>query len=356
MKIVFIGSTISSYRGNVQSSIYRALLTQLGKIGHSVYFLEYETKANKQYREFSKADYYSLYFFKSLPELKLKNTVLIETADLVIIGSKTPEGSRIIDWVMKTALGLKCFYDLEASKTLGFLENGNNTFIRADQVVKFDLILSTSGGRMLRAFQEKYKARYVCPLYGSVDQELYYPQVKTKEGSLGYIGPFSEDREPSLKEHMFDVAVRLKDHQFGITGIGYTGGNNWPRNIQYIDYLAPDGHRNFYSGYKYALHVTRRNLVTSGYSPGIRLFEAAACGVPIISDYWEGMEEFFEPGKEILLSESTGDTINIILTTPDEVLKEITDRALKKVTQQHSSSRRAIELLSYYLEVKNRKG
>ena len=104
---------------------------------------------------------------------------------------------------------------------------------------------------------------------------------------------------------MLQPALDWRDGRFCVAGSLYPDHLVWPANVERIDHLPPSTHRSFYNSQFWTLNVTRADMVRAGYSPSVRLFEAAACGTPIISDAWPGLAEIFEPGAEILIARSS---------------------------------------------------
>ena len=132
--------------------------------------------------------------------------------------------------------------------------------------------------------------------------------------------------------------------RFVVAGPQYPKDITWPKNVDRIEHLGPTDHRLFYSQQRFTLNLTRAAMIKAGYSPSVRLFEAAACGVPIISDRWPGIETFFVPGKEILLAKGAEEVIGILNEYSEEESAEIGRRARERVLLAHTGSHRAREL------------
>lgn len=186
--------------------------------------------------------------------------------------------------------------------------------------------------------------------YCSFDPALYFPEEQPVKWDLGYLGTYSDDRQPPLKKLMLDAAETWSDGKFVVAGPQYPTSIQWPQNVERIEHLPPSEHRKFYNSQRFTLNITRADMIKAGWSPSVRLFEAAACGTPIISDYWEGMDSIFEIGKELLLSASPEDTLQCLQNIPDEERKAIGERARKKVLANHTAAHRATELETYYNE------
>ncbi len=353
MKIVFIGLTVSSSWGNGHATTYRGLLKELGSMGHEVYFLEHDKPWYRNNRDLGQPQEYKLQFYSSLEELKTKFEPLVQAANLVVVGSYVPQGVEVSEWVLETAGGVTAFYDIDTPVTLDKLDRGDEEYISKALIPEFHLYLSFSGGEVLQLLEKKYRAKKAKALYCSVDPGIYYPMDLEKEYSLGYLGTYSDDRQPTVQNFLIRPANLLRDEKFAVAGPGYPSETHWPENVTRIEHLPPDLHRDFYNRQKFTLNVTRQAMIKLGFSPSVRLFEAAACGVPIISDYWKGLTDLFEEGKEIFIARSTEDMLFILKNTSEEQRVQVGEAARKKIMNSHTASRRALELITYYQELRH---
>lgn len=353
MKIVFIGLTISSSWGNGHATTYRGLLKELGMMGHDLYFLEHDKPWYRNNRDLGMPKEYKLEFYQSVEELKSSYEALVQSAHLVIVGSYVPQGVEVSQWALETANGVTAFYDIDTPVTLDKLDKGDEEYISKKLIPEFDLYLSFSGGEVLQLLEKKYRAKKAKALYCSVDPGIYYPMDLEKEYSLGYLGTYSDDRQPTVQNFLIRPANLMRNEKFVVAGPGYPDDVPWPENVLRIEHLPPDLHREFYNQQKFTLNVTRQAMIKLGFSPSVRLFEAAACGVPIISDYWKGLTDLFEEGKEILIARSTEDMVSLLKNTSEEERIKIGEAARKKIMNSHTAAHRALELITYYQEIKH---
>jgi spore maturation protein CgeB len=293
--------------------------------------------------------------YTSLAELKNKFAQRVRDADLVVVGSYVPEGIALGKWVTSIARGATAFYDLDTPVTLAKLARGESDYISRHLVCRYDLYLSFTGGPTLRRVQREFGARSARPLYCSVDPLLYFPQKSEPRWDLGYMGTYSADRQPGVDEFVLQAARHWSKARMVVAGPQYPDHICWPENVERIPHLAPGDHRGFYARQRFTLNVTRAEMRVAGYSPSVRLFEAAACGTPIISDTWRGLKEFFVPGREILTARSTNDILEYLRDIPEAERKEIGMNARRRVLQQHTAMHRAAELDRYVFEVRGRK-
>jgi spore maturation protein CgeB len=255
------------------------------------------------------------------------------------------------EWVIAAARGIKAFYDIDTPITLSRIECGNAEYISADLIPLFNMYLSFTGGPMLKRLEQQYKSPMARSLYCSVDPDFYFPCECAKKWDIGYLGTYSEDRQPFLDRLMLEPARRWSDGNFTVAGPLYPDSIAWPDNVERIEYLPHSEHRTFYSSMKFTLNITRADMVRAGYSPSVRLFEAAACSTPIISDYWDGLETFFNPGTEILVSYSAEDTLRYLYETTEEERRAIGERARARILAGHTAAHRALELEGYVNEL-----
>jgi spore maturation protein CgeB len=346
LSFVFLGLSITSSWGNGHATTYRALLRELDRRGHSLRFLERNLDFYAQNRDLPQPHYAPTQLYDSVTELRDRYSRTIREADVVIVGSYVPDGIEVCDWVLETAPNLKLFYDIDTPITVRKLEEGGSEYVEARQLAKFDMYLSFTGGPTLGRIARQFGLRAAKPLYCSVDPELYYPESKPERWHLGYLGTYSADRQPALQELLLKPAAAMPKAPFVVAGPQYPSGLQFPPNVERIQHLAPAEHRAFYNSQRYTLNITRADMVAAGYSPSVRLFEAAACGTPIISDAWSGLETFFEPEREIILARDEHD-VRARLAERDDARREIGRRARRRILAEHTAAHRAETLESY---------
>jgi spore maturation protein CgeB len=220
-------------------------------------------------------------------------------------------------------------------------------YIGSDGLGDYDLVLSYTGGAALTALRERLGARRVAPLYGSVDPVVHrrVPPVDRYRCDLSYLGTYAADRQEALARMLVEPARRLAARRFLVAGAQYPADFPWADNIYFVRHLPPSEHPAFYSSSRLTLNVTRAPMAEMGFCPSGRLFEAAACGVPLASDAWAGLEEFFAPGSEILLIRTPDDAIRAI-EADDAELSRVAHAARDRVLTDHSAERRAGQLLA----------
>jgi spore maturation protein CgeB len=351
-RIAILGLSITSSWGNGHATTYRGLVRALAERGHDVLFLERDVPWYASARDLAHPPFCRLGLYGNLDELRDRYAEAVRTAELVIVGSYVPEGVAVAEWALATARGVTAFYDIDTPVTLAKLERGDAEYLSPGLIPRFDAYLSFSGGPILRRIEREYGARMARPLYCSFDETLYGPEEQELRWDLGYLGTYSADRQPPLDRLLLETARRWPGGEFVVAGPQYPETLTWPANVQRIQHLPPGEHREFYNRQRFTLNVTRADMIRAGYSPSVRLFEAAACGVPIISDFWDGLETFFVPGREILISGSAKETLSYLRDLPEEERRAIGERARRRVLEAHTAARRAEELEGYLREIR----
>ena len=346
MNIAIVGLSITSSWGNGHATTYRALAGALHARGHHVRFFERDVEWYAHNRDLPESPHWQTTLYDSIATLH-RFSREIQDADVVIVGSYVPEGDAVIDWIMGTARGVRAFYDIDTPVTLQRLENGTCEYLRADQMGLFDVYLSFAGGRVLEQLEAGYGVRLARPLYCGVDPSRYQPNGGPARWHLGYLGTYSPDRQSALNVRLLEPARRWASGRFVVAGPQFPPETDWPANVEHISHLPPSDHPTFYCAQRFTLNVTRGAMVDAGFSPSVRLFEAAACGTPIITDPWTGLDSFFEPGREILVSQSSDQTLAYVRDLSDADRRAIAARARARVLAEHTAHHRASEFEQY---------
>jgi spore maturation protein CgeB len=348
LRFVVLGLSVTSSWGNGHATTYRGLLRELAAMGHDVLFLERDVPWYADNRDLPHPSFCRLSLYQSLGELKEKHREAVRDADVVIVGSYVPEGVAVGEWVTATARGVTAFYDIDTPVTLAKLAAGDHEYLAPHLVSRYQMYLSFTGGPTLERLESVYGSPSALPLYCSFDPGLYFPEPAAgPRWDFGYMGTWSADRQPVLDRLLVQSAQRWAGGRFVVAGPQYPDGITWPANVERIQHLPPDRHRSFYCSQRFTLNVTRAAMVAAGYSPSVRLFEAAACATPIISDRWDGLETVFHIGTEILVADSPRAVLEQLIDMPEEERQAIGQGARRRVLGAHTAAHRARELVSY---------
>ncbi len=351
LKFVILGLSLTSSWGNGHATTYRGLVRELSSRGHEVLFLERDVEWYASNRDLPNPAFGRLALYSTLKELKERFATAVRRADVVVVGSYVQEGALIGEWVTRVAQGVTAFYDIDTPVTIARLERGDLDYLSRSLVPRYHLYLSFTGGPILDHIQSRFGSPMARPLYCSVDTKLYAPEEREKRWDLGYMGTYSEDRQPALDELLLEPARNWSGGRFVVAGPQYPKWIRWPRNVRRFTHLSPAKHRAFYNSQKFTLNVTRADMVEAGYSPSVRLFEAAACGTPIISDWWQGLDTFFEPNREILIAHSSEESLYYLLNMTEAERIALGSRARGRVLGAHTAKHRALELESYVFDL-----
>jgi spore maturation protein CgeB len=249
------------------------------------------------------------------------------------------------DVILGSRARVKAFYDLDTPVTLDALNAGETvSYIPPQGLGDFDLVLSYTGGRALDELQNQLGARRVAPLYGHVDPAVHHPvdPVDSYRCDLSYLGTYADDRQTALEQLFIEPARRLPDRSFLIGGAKYPTDFPWAANIRFVRHMPPPQHPAFFSSSRLTLNVTRKAMAAYGCCPSGRLFEAAACGCPVLSDTWDGLDAFYTPGEEILIASNSEDAV-AAMELSDSEIRRIALAARQRTLAEHTSEKRAID-------------
>ena len=350
MNIVIFGLSISSAWGNGHATLLRGLFRALHELGHKICFFERDTPYYATYRDAVSLPFVDLHLYSEWADVVPIAERALRGADVGMVTSYCPDAIAASDLIFHSGVSRRAFYDMDTPVTLSRLDREESVpYIPKDGFSAFDLVLSYTGGGALDQLRNRLGARCVSTLYGWVDSRVYFPvePVSKFEADLSYLGTYSPDRQAALESFLLAPARRLSSQKFIVAGAMYPNPQAWPENVRHLEHVPPGDHCAFYSSSPLTLNVTRGSMAAMGYCPSGRLFEAAACGTAVLSDWWTGLDTFFEPGDEILIATSGVDAESAILTDRS-VLKQIGARARERALECHTAeirARRLIDLL-----------
>ena len=351
LSIVILGLSITSSWGNGHATTWRALVRELVAAGHDVLFLERDVPWYAAHRDMPHPPWGRTALYGSLDALRDTHAAAVREADLVLVGSFVPDGAAVGDWVQATARGLTGTYDIDTPVTLARLAQGIWDTLRPDQIARYGLYLSFTGGPTLGRLEREFGSPRARVLYCSVDPTLYHPEPQPLRWDLGYMGTYSDDRQPGVEALLLQPAQAWAAGRFIVAGAQYPDDLAWPANVQHEAHLPPHTHRAFYNAQRFTLNITRADMKAAGWSPSVRLFEAAACGTPILSDRWPGLETLLTPGREIVLADTTADVLAALQGMDEDARRAMGARARQRILAQHTAAHRAAELVAHALDL-----
>ncbi len=346
MKIVFLGLTITSSWGNGHATTYRSLCHALADRGHEIVFVEKDVSWYRGSRDLPRPGFCRLVLYEQWQEVSRAVLDLAREAYAVVIGSYFPDAIHAADLLFHADLAPVLFYDIDTPVTVAALRaEGRAEYLEARQIPHYRAYMSFTGGPILRELEDSFGSPFATPLYCSVDPASHQRTAVDPEFrcDLSYLGTYAADRQPKLTALFCDTAEKLPQARFVLAGPMYPESISWPDNVWRFPHVPPPRHPAFYSSSRFTLNLTRADMVAAGWSPSVRLFEAAACGAAMVSDSWPGLDEFFTPGEEILLPANAEEVAAILTTLPEEQIRVIGEAARRRVLQKHTAAHRAQE-------------
>ena len=351
LDVVILGLSITSSWGNGHATTYRGLVRELAARGHRITFLERDQPWYADNRDDPEPSYCRTGLYGSLEELKDRFEPAVRRADLVLVGSYVPDGVAVGDWVTRAANGVTSFYDIDTPVTLAKLARGDYEYLAPELIPRYNAYFSFTGGPTLQRLERQFGSPMARPLYCSFDPDLYQPEEAGHRWDLGYMGTYSDDRQPTVERLLLEPARRWPEGRFAVAGPQYPKEIRWPKNVKRFNHLEPKKHARFYNQQRFTLNVTRADMIAAGWSPSVRLFEAAACATPIISDEWPGLGSFFKIGEEILTARNPGTVLQDLRDVPEPERRALGERARARVSREHTAAHRAEELEGYALSL-----
>jgi spore maturation protein CgeB len=349
LRLVVFGLTLSSSWGNGHATTYRALLKAFAARGHDITFFERDESWYADNRDLAEPDFCRLLIYNYKKDIA-RFGGLIQRADAIVIGSFVRDGVALAEKLCG-GKSVTAFYDIDTPVTMANLAKGECKYLAPEVMPDFNLYLSFTGGPFLKRIEKRYGLKHAVPLYCSVDEALYRPLAAKRRWDLSYIGTYSEDRQPALTRLLIETARQRPQMKFAVAGPQYPEGIAWPENVERLEHVPPEDHPAFYAASRFTLNVTRRDMVHAGYSPSVRLFEAGACGCPVLSDVWDGLDTLFAPGREIIICQDAGDVL-AALDLPEANRRAVANAYRRRVLAEHTGDHRARELEDYLISAR----
>ena len=347
MKLVVFGLTVSSSWGNGHATLWRGLIRALERRGHDVVFFERDAPYYSAHRDLTDLGEARLIIYPDWESVRLKALGHLLDADVAMVTSYCPDARAAADLIAEQG-HVSVFYDLDTPVTLARMAAGERVdYLPADGLSRFDLVLSYTGGKALERLRTELGAVRTAALYGHVDPERHHPEPADPRYAcdLSYLGTYAPDRQAMVEALFVAPASARPERRFVLGGSGYPQDFPWTRNIWFVQHLSPVEHAPFFSSSRLTLNVTRADMAAMGWCPSGRLFEAAACGAPIVTDVWPGLDAFFAPGEELLVVNS-GEDVLAALELSDAELMRLGRAGRERVLDEHTSDHRAGQLLA----------
>jgi spore maturation protein CgeB len=348
LNIAFFGSSLLSAYWNGAATYYRGIIRALHQLGHRVTFYEPDAYNRQDHRDMDPPDWARVVVYRA------------NGGDGVL---RALEQARHADWVMKASgvgvydqllerevLNLQssgaqvAFWDVDAPATLDRIENDPDDPF-AVLVPRYDIIFTYGGGEPVVRAYKRNGARECVPIYNALDPDTHHPVAPDPrfEADLGFLGNRLPDREARVDEFFVLSASALADRQFLI------GGNGWadkrlPVNVRDVGHVYTADHNAFNCTPLAVLNINRESMARYGFSPATRVFEAAGAASCLITDAFTGVEQFFEPDREILVAHDGGEVRDMLQSLTPERARSIGQAALRRVLAEHTYAHRAVQV------------
>ena len=355
LDLVIIGRSLNSAHGNGHTTFHRALAGALVAGGHRVLFLEAESLARAEPQDLPPIRRVEVGRYVDTADLERRFLDRVRSADAVLVAPSTSEGSDLGHWVNDIAEGTTVFLDIDAPNTLRRLESGELPHLERGLIRRYDVHLSLAGGPALRILEQTYGCGAARAFHPMVDTRALRPaRAPSARWDLGFMGSQRKEREARLEALLVEPARQDGHLTACVAGVGYPENGAWPDNVERIGHLPPAERARFLGSQRFALHVTDDEPAPGCWSPCVGLYEAAACGVPVISSPWDGMDYFFRPGAEILLAENADDVLRIVHDTDASEARMIGERARRRVLSRDTAEHRVSQLEQHLRDARTR--
>ncbi len=347
LNIAFFGSSLVSAYWNGAATYYRGIIRALYQRGHRVTFYEPDAFERQRHRDIPDPDWAEVVVYPATEKSVLHAVESAQGADLIIKAS----GVGVFDQLLEASV-LEChsgkstvaFWDVDAPATLDRLGKNPGDPFRS-LIPRYDLILTYGGGKPVCEAYLQLEAAACVPIYNALDPHTHFSVAADPrfEGDVAFLGNRLPDREKRVENFFFQPALDLPHKRFLLGGSGWQDKTMSP-NVGYVGHVYTRDHNAFNCTPKAVLNINRDSMASYGFSPPTRVFEAAGAGACIITDAWAGIEEFLEPGEQILVAENGNEVIEILDALTPKRAHEIGRAALRRVLSAHTYTHRAEEL------------
>lgn len=344
MEIAFFGSSLLSAYWNGAATYYRGMLKALSERGHRIRFYEPDAFERQSHRDIEPPGWAQVVVYPNEKEALLRQLEEARHADLIVKAS----GIGVFDQLLEAAVlelrapgKLVVFWDVDAPATLERVATSQEDPFRA-LIPQYDLVFTYGGGPPVVEAYSRLGAKRCVPIYNALDPATHYrmPRDRRFEGLLGFLGNRLPDREQRVEAFFLEAAKRRPERQFVL------GGSGWetkplPGNVRHVGHVYTRDHNAFNCTPQAVLNINRESMAKCGYSPATRVFEAAGAGACIFSDPWEGLEFFFEPGRELLVVENGEELAEQAAALTPRMARSIGEAAYGRALKQHTYRQRA---------------
>ncbi len=347
MKIAFYGSSLLSSWWNGAATYYRGLLRDLAGRGYEITFYEPDAYERQQHRDMEPQPWARSVVYPATADGVRSVLEQAAAADIVVKASGVGVfDDELIAGIVEHARpgALKIFWDVDAAATLDEMRHDADHPVRR-ALPDLDLVLTYGGGPPVIEAYEGFGARRCVPVYNALDPATHHPVPPDARfaADLSFLGNRLPDRETRVEQFFLEPAAALADRSFLI------GGNGWesrpmPANVRHLGHVFTNQHNAFNCTPMAVLNVARDSMASIGFSPATRVFEAAGAAACLITDAWEGIEQFLVPGEEVLVARDGQDVAEQVRTLTHDRARAIGSAALKRVLAEHTYAHRGAQV------------
>jgi spore maturation protein CgeB len=346
MNIAFFASSLLSAYWNGAATYYRGIVRALHQRGHHITFYEPDAYERQQHRDLAPPDWAEVIVYENQPDAALEQLESAKHADMIVKAS----GIGVFDELLEAAVledkrpyQYVVFWDVDAPATLERVERNPADPFR-NLIPKYDFIFTYGGGPPVVRGYESLGAQACIPIYNALDPSTHFPVPPDQrfEADLGFLGHRLPDRERRVEKFFFDAAEQLPERDFLLGGIGWET-KQLPPNVRNLGHVYTADHNAFNCTPRLLLNISRASMARFGFSPATRVFEAAGAAACLITDAWKGIEEFFEPGEEILIAHSGDEVAAHVSDITPARARRIGQAAYRRVLAKHTYAHRAAQ-------------
>jgi spore maturation protein CgeB len=344
MRIAFFGSSLVSSYWNGAATYYRGLLKALAALGHDITFYEPDAYQRQQNRDIADPPWARVVVYPATTDGWQRALEAAADADLIVKAS----GVGVFDRELETAVAdlgaagrSAIYWDVDAPATLDAIAADPQHHLRRD-IPRYDAVFTYGGGDPVVRAYEQAGARLCVPIYNALDPDTHHPAPRTQEFAcdLSFLGNRLPDREARVEEFFLKAAAALPQRSFLLGGSGWAD-KPMPANVRLAGHVGTGAHNAFFGSAMATLNVNRESMARYGFSPPTRVFEAAGAGACLITDAWEGIELFLEPGKEVFVARDGGDVARLLEPLTPAIAARVGQAARKRVLAAHTYAHRA---------------
>ncbi len=347
LDIAFFGSSLVSAYWNGAATYYRGIIRALAARGHRVTFYEPDAYDRQKHRDIADPAWARVVIYPNEEAAAHRALEAARNADVLVKAS----GVGVFDELLEAGVlavarpdATVIFWDVDAPATLERMR-GNHADPFRVLVPRYDLVLTYGGGDPVIRDYRGFGARDCVPVYNALDPDVHYPVPADERfaADLSFVGNRLPDREARVDTFFFDAAARLPSRHFVL------GGNGWadkpmPGNVHYLGHVYTADHNAVNCSALAVLNVCRDSMATNGFSPPTRVFEAAGAAACLITDAWEGVEQFLEPGNEVLVARDGAEVAELLAGLTPEQARRIGDNARRRMLEKHTYYHRGAEV------------